>query len=140
MALDEHGNGLRYAENVGTFSVYEMFLNHRPAFEVVIDNDDPELVIHTARVGTGVALKEGVPAKSVLNVTKGRAKISLHEGTSELIDGIPVPSGVDVHINGRTVQRYVYPRTPFLLADLYIPRAQPPTGDYEDANGHFHAA
>jgi len=133
MALSKHGDGLRYREDLGTLSVYEQFLNHRPVFEVVVDNEDDMLTIYVGKPGSAAVVAEDNTDEvrgEMLIKTKGFAAATLHEdpdGAEDADDWIP--NGVSVHVNGRTVQRYVYPRVAHLLADLFVPRAVQPEAE-----------
>jgi hypothetical protein len=107
-------NGLKYfTDEVDiatqhTVSVYHMYIEGQLVFKVFVDNDE------SADLPDGVDLPEGVTAHPMVVMdaagtktlqTKGVAMRQLH------VDG--------VHVDGMTVQSYVYPRLARLLVQLY---------------------
>jgi hypothetical protein len=140
MALNKYGDGLKYREDIGTLSIYEQFLNHRPVFEVVVDNEDDMLAIYVGKPGSAAFVADDNTDETrgeMLIKTKGFANATLHEnpdGTEDENDWFP--NGITVHVNGRTVQRYVYPRVAHLLADLFVPKAEPQAEPTEADGGN----
>lgn len=122
MAKNMKGTGMVYRGDEKTWSVYDMHLDGRVIFEAAIDNTDPELKIYVGRCGATFGkvweIDKSVTDFGDLTVTKGRAKRSVHP-----VGGAPgqVPDGLHDHIDGATVQSYVYPRLTFLLAAIFVP-------------------
>lgn len=137
MAKDMNGSGLVYKEDVGTWSVYQMWFEHRVVFEVTVDNADPELKIYVGKQSATWAKVNDVPAVQAtsgeLIETKGRAAKGTHE-----VGGTPdSPGDLKDHIDGMSVQSYVYPRVMFLMAAVFVPAPKvpvipPPFTDIDD--------
>jgi len=119
-AMFPANSGLRYQKDEGSWSVYLMDIDERPVFEVSIDNDDPDLTIYVGRVGARWALVHnisdtgyGVPLE-----TNGHATKNTHE-----VGGTPEsPGELKTHIDGVSVQSFVYPRVARILADIFAPK------------------
>lgn len=92
-----------------TRSVYEMWVGHRLVFLVSVVNDDPALGIQT-----------GKPDADVTNqwyYSDGQAYKSLHELPATGEDDIP--DGLVEHVDGVSLQQYVYTRLPLILVKMY---------------------
>jgi hypothetical protein len=115
------GNGLVYSNDVTeklltdegvlstTRSVYTMWIANRIVFLVSVVNDDPLLLI---QIGKPDALTTGK-----WHITVGRAEKALHVIPAS--DGSEVPDGFNEHVNGTTVQHYVYPRIALIITHMY---------------------
>lgn len=113
-------SGLRYQKDEGVWSVYVMELDGRPIFEVSVDNADPDLIIYVGRVGARWAqVHEVADADFGVSLeTNGRAAKGMHE-----VGGSPeTPGDIVDHIDGMSVQSYVYPRVARIMADIFIPK------------------
>lgn len=127
------GYGLVYRGDEESWSVYEMYLDDRVIFEASVNNEDPELVIHVGRRGATFGQVWSID-KSISNFgdlvpTKGRAKRVTHVvGGSE----DQAPDGVHDHIDGFTLQTYVYPRALFLMAAIFVPVTSQVIADDDD--------
>lgn len=136
MAVDQNGNGLRYRDNQGKYSVYELVVQHRPVVEIVVDNDDSDLKIYVAKPGTvfslvtGLSLDDGAPK---LLETKGRARRGKHvkpefKSVAEKFEGSSAefintyPDAIMEHIDGMSVYEFVGPRMLYILADVFVPK------------------
>lgn len=108
--INEHGNGLAYTSDRDNVSIYAMMMDHRVVFYVTVDNEDAELKIrvHTHDWNYGYE-------------TNGKAIKGVHEvgGTHD------TPGDLKDHIDGMSIQNYVYPRLPIILANLYVPKLDP---------------
>lgn len=136
MAKDDlgPGTGLAYRGDEKSWSIYQFYADDRNLLEVSVDNDDPDLKIYVGKTGATFTRVWGIDKQFAgdvgdLIVTKGRAVRSVH------VDGQPVtadqvPDGLHTHIDGRSIQTYVYPRLLFLIAEVYAPR--PPAPPAED--------
>lgn len=135
MALNSQGDGLRYREDQGTKSIYEMVIKNRPVLEIVVDNADEDLVIHVAKPGTVFSMATGLSLDGEPNVlvpTQGRARRGKHikpemqdlvekfDGTAEEFINLH-PDAIVEHIDGMSVYSYVIPRVIYLLADVFVP-------------------
>ena len=96
-----------------TRSVYEMWLIDRLVLLVSVVNADPFLQI---QIGMPDAEDTGK-----WHLSDGRAVRAVHEVPAS--DGSDVPDGVVEHVNGLSVQRYIYPRLPIILTHLYVPKS-----------------
>lgn len=135
MAKSAKGTGLVYRGDEGTWSVYEMWYENRVIFEASVCNTDPNLKIWVGQRGATWAMvhdvAECVTSCGALIATKGRAQRGIHtEG------GVPgeVPDGLHEHVDGATMQSYVYPRLTFLLATIFVP-VKPDLAPQPDALG-----
>lgn len=103
MAKDIMGNGLAYDQDVDGKSIYILWIENKIAFSVVVDNADPELKI--VITGNGKTLE-----------TNGRAGKGMHEvGGSDTS-----PGDLKDHIDGMSIQMYIYPRIMHFIAELYF--------------------
>jgi len=121
VAKDGNGTGLVYRVDEKTWSVYDMWFEDRVIFEVAVNNTDPELKIYVGRLAATWAMVHDLDDDEMsfgdLIETKGRAKRGTHE-----VGGTPVsPGEIKDHIDGATIQSYVYPRLLFLMAAVYVP-------------------
>lgn len=120
MAKDENGNGLAYEGDINGWSIYVMHLKGQAIFEASVNNNDPDLTIWVGKIGATFAhiheLDMGVP----LTETEGRAVKGVH--AAKPAEGETVPSGLYDHIDGMSIQMYVYPTLPFILVDLFVPK------------------
>lgn len=98
---------LRYVGDEVAVSRYEFHIEGRSVMSVLVDNDDPELVIHISRPGDEDAAQP----------TKGRAARRTYYGD----DGAE-----RTHIDSDSVRRYLNGRVATLLARLYVPPAPVP--------------
>lgn len=120
-----NGNGMKYRNDIpskrvtedgvvdSTRSVYEMWLADRIVFLVSVDNDDPELRIQIGKPNADVTDK--------WHTSVGQAVKGLHTVPSS--DESEVPDGLHEHIDGTSVQAYVYPRVALILAHMYVSKA-----------------
>jgi hypothetical protein len=118
-----HGNGLKYREDISaqwitpegvtetTRSIYELWVADRIVALVSVVNTDPELRI---QIGKPDADETGD-----WHVSEGRAEKNLHP----IFDENGIPEGLHEHVDGVTVQRYVYPRMAAILANMYVPKS-----------------
>lgn len=121
--MKKHGIGMTYLHDVPekwevvndeyvdtTRSVYQMWVNDVVVFLVSVVNADPHLQIF---IGRPDAEDTGAWHGSV-----GQAFKSTHEvgGTSTS------PGDLVEHVDGVSVQRYVYPRTSQILTHMYVPK------------------
>jgi hypothetical protein len=116
-----NGNGLAYRSDVPekwvdedgvkdtTRSVYEMYVADRMVFLVSVVNADPDLQIQIGR--------PNAEATGKWHLSDGQAVKGLHEVPSD--DGGEVPSGLVEHVDGMSLQAYVYPRLPLILVRMY---------------------
>jgi hypothetical protein len=125
VAKDENGNGLAYQADEKTYSIYQMWLQHRVVFDVAVDNDDPELKIYIGRPGVAWALINDIintvnDESAIMIETLGRAVRS-----TQVVGGMndEAPEGLLTQIDGLSVQAFVYSMLPLLLADIYVPKA-----------------
>ena len=112
-------SGLRYQTDEGTWSVYVMEIGGRPVFEVSVDNEDSDLKIYVGKIGARWAqINELTDAGFGVSLeTNGRAQRGTHE-----VGGTPeAPGELKDHIDGTSVQTYVYPRVARIMADLFVP-------------------
>lgn len=111
MAKNAEGHGLAYVADFGSWSVYNMWINDRVVFEVSVDNDDPTLAIHVAPKNTThahVAFITGMDEHK----TDGVA----FKGTHEVGGTDTSPGDLKDHIDGMSIQKYVYLNLPMLIA------------------------
>lgn len=130
MAVIE-GNGLRYRNDVPaayldengvtetTRSVYEMFLGGRIVFLVSVVNADPDLQIQIGKPDADTTGK--------WHLSDGMAAKSLHPVPAA--DGGEIPDGFIEHVDGITVQQYIYPRLPLILTRMYRLGVEPSKTD-----------
>lgn len=116
-----HGNGLRYRSDVPTLhvgeegvtettrSVYEMLIANRIVFLVSVVNADPDLQIQIGKPDADTTGK--------WHLSDGMAVKSLHPMPAA--DGGEIPDGLLEHVDGTTVQLYIYPRLPLILTHMY---------------------
>lgn len=121
--MKKHGIGMTYLHDVPekwevvndeyvdtTRSVYQMWVNDVVVFLVSVVNADPHLQIF---IGRPDAEDTGVWHGSV-----GQAFRGTHE-----VGGTPTsPGDLVEHVDGVSVQRYVYPRIPQILTHMYVPK------------------
>ncbi len=121
-----NGNGLAYREDVAeawlaegsdslvetTRSVYDMWIGDRRVFLVSVVNADPGLQI---QIGKPDAL-----ATHQWHLSDGQAVKGLHPVPAA--DGGEVPDGLVEHVDGTSLQQYVYPRLPLILTKMYVPK------------------
>ena len=110
------GNGMAYKGDIASYSVYELFVSDVVVLEAAIDNNDPELTIFIGKQGATFAqVTMGVEGQ--LTETKGRAVKNVH-----VIGGgeDTAPDAISEHIDGRSVQQYVYPRALNFVVDLHL--------------------
>lgn len=116
------GNGLKYRgdtptmwvtdafENVeSTRSTYEMWLAGRLVLLASVVNGDPKLTIQL-----------GLPDADVTDkwhLSEGHAIKGIHSVPAK--DGGDVPDGLSEHVDGVSVQAYVYPMLPLILVKMY---------------------
>ena len=118
----KNGNGLGYKGDVQTWSVYELHVDGIVVLEAAIDNDDSDLKIFVGKRGATFAqVQLGIEGQ--LTETKGRAVKGVHEVGGA--DG-EVPDGLNLHIDGYTVQRYIYPRALHFVTQLYVAKPELP--------------
>lgn len=108
-------DGLTYSgdfdgANGHSYSVYVMTLNGKNVFNVVIDNFAEVPV--PANMGTVPA---GITAHTITVVKPGQVSGITTNG---LAFRTPHPEGT--HIDGRSVQSFIYPRVVRFLIDLYV--------------------
>lgn len=117
-----NGTGLAYRNDVTaewlddaaeiistTRSVYEMWIANRLVFLVSIVNSDPDLRIQLGKPDADVTTQ--------WYISDGNAAKGTHEVPAS--DGGPVPDGLIEHIDGITLQQYIYPRTAHILTNMY---------------------
>lgn len=117
-----NGTGLAYRDDVtavwvtdegdvltSTRSVYQMWVANRLVFLVSVVNADPQL-----RIQLGMPNAEDT---NKWHVSVGQAKKSLHLLPAS--DGGNIPDGLFEHIDGISVQRYIYPRVGQILVNMY---------------------
>lgn len=109
MAIDTDGNGIQYSHTENGVAWYGVFMKHETVMWVSVNELDYALpiILHPAEIGTG----------ENLIVTKAHATMALHsypkanpefEGETEVRE----------HVDGVSIQQYVVPRFPWLLAAL----------------------
>lgn len=111
-----NGSGLGYKGDIQTYSVYELHVDGKVVLEAAVDNSDPELKIFIGKHGATFAQVQ-VGETGHLIETKGRAQKSIHEVGGA--DG-EVPNGIHDHIDGTTIQTYVYPRAINFIVQLHV--------------------
>lgn len=112
------GTGIKYREDLGSLSVYEVWMFDRLVIEVVVDNDDVDLKIWVGKPGAAV-FAHTVGLDAAMRETGGRAQKSMHiVGGGEGV----APDGVHEHIDGVTVQSYVAPRIARFVVEFYVPK------------------
>jgi hypothetical protein len=128
----QQGNGLAYKGDIQSFSVYELFVNGIVVLEAAIDNNDSDLKILIGKQGaTFSQVQMGVEGQ--LTETKGRAVKNVH-----VIGGgnDTAPDAISEHIDGVSVQKYIYPRALRFVVELHLnylsPSAQPAEAADED--------
>lgn len=121
MILFPKASGLRYHEDLGTWSVYVMDVAGRPVFEVAVDNADPELKIHIGKPAATFG-KVQLGTVGTLTETSGRAKRNKYEVSD-------TPGEFTEHISSTSVQAYVYPRVLRIMADVYVPKIEKPVSE-----------
>lgn len=116
-----NGTGLAYRSDVPdkwhdgddvvhtTRSVYEMYVADRVVFLVSVVNADPFLQIQLG--------KPDVETTCNWHFTVGQAVKGLHPVSAA--DGGEVPDGLDEHVDGTSLQAYVYPRLSLILTRMY---------------------
>lgn len=117
-----NGTGLTYRNDVKavwldddgtpsstTRSVYQMWIADRVVFLVSVLNADPFLQIQLG--------KPDVENGGKWYLSDGQAKRGLHVVPAS--DGGEVPDGLLEHIDGISIQEYVYPRTLMILVKMY---------------------
>lgn len=92
-----------------TRSVYEMWVADRLVFLASTINADPFLQIQLG--------KPDVENSGTWYLSDGQARKSMHIAPST--DGSEVPDGFDEHIDGISMQEYVYPRILLILVKMY---------------------
>lgn len=113
-----NGTGIKYREDLGSLSVYEVWLYDRIVIEAVVDNEDPELKIWVGKPGAALSAHV-VGMENALTETGGRAKKGMH-----VVGGGPetAPDGFHEHVDGITVQTYIAPRVARFVVDFYVPK------------------
>lgn len=127
-----HGSGLAYLHDVkisdepgNTRSVYQMWMGDRVVFLVSVVNDDPELLIQIGRPDAETTGK--------WHVSTGHAGRGLHPIPST--DASEVPDGLAEHVDGVSLQAYIYPRLPLILVNMYVPKLDPNAEVPDDISG-----
>ena len=92
-----------------TRSIYEMWAANRIVFLVSVVNADPDLVIQLGKPDADVT--------GEWHLSRGKAAKAVHAVPAA--DGSDIPDGLDEHVDGITVQSYVYPRAALILTHMY---------------------
>lgn len=115
------GQGIKYREDLGDWSVYELHIDGRCVLEASVNNTDPKLTICVGKPGATWNVVHGAADLKItgpLIETAGYATKGLHE-----VGGTPTsPGDIKDHIDGISIQNYVLTRVVRLLADVHVPR------------------
>lgn len=111
-----NGNGMAYKGDIQSYSVYELFVSDVVVLEAAIDNNDPELKIFVGKQGATFA-QVTMGLEGQLTETKGRAVKGTHVIGG---DEDTAPDAVHEHIDGCSVQQYIYRRALNFVVDLHL--------------------
>lgn len=123
----KNGNGLAYKGDVQSYSVYELFVEGMAVLEAAVDNTDTELKIFVGKQGATFAQVEmGIDGQ--LTETTGRAVKGTHViGGSE----DTAPDALAEHIDGCSVQSYIYPRALRFVVQLHLQKPDVPAASQD---------
>lgn len=117
---NHRGNGLVYRTDVGTVSIYDMYVKNRVVFHVAVDNDEQVPVIQIAK-----------PGETTYAPTRGRAQKREFIVRDEDGDA----KSTKVRVDSGSIQSFIYPRLAEFLTALYVPTLDADVDVPDDLSG-----